>query len=222
MSTPVIGGEVEARRRLAQLETELLPAARAKARAAHLAYAATPNGMAELARRWELSAGQMREQMGELLAAAVAAADQEYRERIERGNHSDTDGWLRPVLLPGTDDELTQRLIAGRIMGTFRHSVSAQRAGATRVRIHRLSEDGVRSSVSVTYPKILEATNTQVSLRDVVVVALQDRPSGWSRLTKLVGADECVALAGAGGCDGNVGERQRQCGAGDAPPTAAA
>lgn len=176
-----------AAQRLELIRTTLKPAAQARRDAALIDYIATPNGVAEFTRQWELAPpGPARDRLAHIITTGIAAADEEYIERLTRNNCGPNDGLLRALLLAPTDDAVTTQLIEQRIMATFRQSDTAITAGTTRVRIHKLTATGHRTSTYLAYPHVILASHTTTTLTDVITETATTT-HGEQRLRKLLG-----------------------------------
>lgn len=181
--------------RLEKVRAELM-VARARRDRAAIAYASTPDGMAETVRRWELASPDENPGLAAVVAAGVAAADEEYLTRLvnSEGTPADTDGLLRALLLPPAGDPVGEVLAAHRVMGTFRQSDKSLLTGVTRVSLLRLTEAGERVRATVTYSPALLADQDQTTLADVVRSAASRPGPGRERLRQVLGPVAASAL----------------------------
>lgn len=109
-------------------------------------YASTPDGAAEMFRRFELAPNEIeRKNLKTIYLAGLALANQEFEERRELGNAGPADGPLE-VIPTGSFvepvDPIVRALVEHRIMGTYRSTARAFETERVQVSLLRLLPDG--------------------------------------------------------------------------------
>ncbi|MDA3642182.1 hypothetical protein [Mycobacterium xenopi] len=129
-------------RELAEVRRQL-GAARERLRRAAIEYAATPDGAAEMFRRYELADDeQYRRVLRVTYLAGLAAAAEEYEQRCALGNATQYDGPLEAIPVGDLGDPVARTLVEQRVMGSLRNGPSVIDSGQVVVWLLRLMSDG--------------------------------------------------------------------------------
>ncbi|ORB76802.1 hypothetical protein [Mycobacterium timonense] len=185
------------RRELAEVRRQL-GAARERLRRAAIEYAATPDGAAEMFRRYELADDeQYRGVLRATYLAGLAAAAEEYEQRCALGNQTQYDGPLEAIPVGDFADPLARALVEHRVMGSLRNGPSVIESGQVVVWLLRLMPDGrIRKRLRIVCdaePGVFAPT-----LAQVVAGALGD-PRTRERVVDFVGPEVAAAAAAAEG-----------------------
>ncbi|KMV21771.1 hypothetical protein H7I87_13320 [Mycobacterium timonense] len=185
------------RRELAEVRRQL-GAARERLRRAAIEYAATPDGAAEMFRRYELADDeQYRRVLRATYLAGLAAAAEEYEQRCALGNQTQYDGPLEAIPVGDFADPLARALVEHRVMGSLRNGPSVIESGQVVVWLLRLMPDGrIRKRLRIVCdaePGVFAPT-----LAQVVAGALGD-PRTRERVVDFVGPEVAAAAAAAEG-----------------------
>lgn len=120
-----------------------LTAARARLRRAAIDYTATPDGAAEMFRRYELATGpEERDELRDIYLAGLASSTEEYQRRCSLGNDTDGDGPVEAIPVGDFSDPVARALIEHRIMGALRIGPAAVTTGEVTVTLVQVLPDG--------------------------------------------------------------------------------
>ncbi len=120
-----------------------LTAARARLRQAAIEYAATPDGAAEMFRRYELAGSpEQRDELRDIYLAGLAASTEEYQKRVALGNDTAGDGPVEAIPVGDFSDPVARALIEHRIMGALRCGPAAVTTGEVVVSLLKVFPDG--------------------------------------------------------------------------------
>lgn len=120
-----------------------LTAARARLRNAAIEYAATPDGAAEMFRRYELAgAVEQRDELRDIYLAGLAASAEEYQKRVSLGNDTAGDGPVEAIPVGDFTDPIARALIEQRVMGALRCGPAAVTTGEVTVSLLKVMPDG--------------------------------------------------------------------------------
>lgn len=120
-----------------------LAAARARLRHAAIEYAATPDGAAEMFRRYELAlTPEQRDELRDIYLAGLAASSDEYQKRVCLGNDTAGDGPVEAIPVGHFTDPIARALIEQRIMGALRCGPAAVTTGEVTVSLLKVMPDG--------------------------------------------------------------------------------
>lgn len=120
-----------------------LAAARARLRAAAIEYAATPDGAAEMFRRYELATDtDQRNELRDIYLSGLAASTEEYQKRCALGNDTPGDGPVEAIPVGDFTDPVTRALIQHRIMGALRCGPTALTSGEVTITLLKVLPDG--------------------------------------------------------------------------------
>ncbi len=181
------------RRELAEVRRQL-GAARERLRRAAIEYAATPDGAAEMFRRYELADDeQYRRVLRVTYLAGLAAAAEEYEQRCALGNATQYDGPLEAIPVGDFQDPLARALVEQRVMGSLRNGPSVIESGTVVVWLLRLMPDGrTRRRLRIVCDAELGVFTP--TLAQVVAGALAD-PHTRERVVEFVGPQVEAAAA---------------------------
>lgn len=128
---------------LADIRHRQLPAARARLRKAAIEFAATPDGAAEMFRRYELATSPaQRAELRDIYLAGLAASAEEYQTRVSLGNDTPGDGPVEAIPVGDFTDPVARALIEQRIMGALRCGPAAVTTGEVAVSLLKVLPDG--------------------------------------------------------------------------------
>jgi len=117
--------------------------ARTRERSAAIEYAATPDGAAEMFRRYELATDpQQRAELRDIYLCGLAASTEEYQTRCSLGNDTAGDGPVEAIPAGDFTDPIARALIEHRIMGSVRCGPSALTTGEVAVTLLKVLPDG--------------------------------------------------------------------------------
>ena len=185
------------RRELAEVRRQL-GAARKRLRQAAIEYAATPDGAAEMFRRYELADDeQYRRVLRVTYLAGLAAAAEEYEQRCALGNATQYDGPLEAIPVGGCQDPLARALVEQRVMGSLRNGPSVIESGRVVVWLLRLMADG-RTRRRLRIVCDAELGVFAPTLAQVVERALAD-PRTRERVVEFVGPQVVAAAEAVAG-----------------------
>ena len=120
-----------------------LTAARSRLRNAAIEYAATPDGAAEMFRRYELAvSSEQRDELRDIYLAGLAASTEEYQKRVSLGNDTAGDGPVEAIPVGDFTDPVARALIERRIMGALRCGPAAVTTGEVTVSLLKVLPDG--------------------------------------------------------------------------------
>ena len=197
MSTTVSDNELREQklRELAAVRRQL-GAARARLRRAAVEYAATPDGAAEMFRRYELADDeQYRRVLRVTYLAGLAAAAEEYEQRCALGNQTEADGPLEAIPVGDFADPVARALVEQRVMGSLRNGPAVIESGQVVVWLMRLRPDA-RTRKRLRIVCASELGVFAPTLAQVVVAALAD-PRTRERVVEFVGPEVAAAAAEA-------------------------
>jgi hypothetical protein len=154
--------------------------ARAAAARRDVAYAATPDGLAEAQRCLDLSAaGDDRDPLQTLVTAGVRAAAAEFRQRCVKGEPEPGDGYLFPLPL-NEHTPLASLLVQLNVLGTWR----IKSTGDATVQLLRIDvATGDRHRCTITLPR---PPAEGLTLPGVVRTAFTD-PRSAGKVKRLLG-----------------------------------
>jgi hypothetical protein len=172
-----------------------LTAARDRLRRAAIEYCATPDGSAEMFRRWELATDpQQRQELRDIYLAGLAASAEEYQKRCALGNDTAGDGPVEAIPVGEFSDPVARALIEQRIMGALRCGPAASTTGAVTVSLIKVFPDGqTRRRIKLTRPTELGAFCDPLS--SVVRDGLTDTQTA-QRVADFVGPEVVAVVAG--------------------------
>jgi hypothetical protein len=171
-----------------------LTAARARLRRAAIDYAATPDGAAEMFRRYELATDtEERDELRDIYLAGLASSTEEYQRRCALGNDTPGDGPVEAIPVGDFSDPVARALIENRIMGALRCGPAAVVTGEVTVSLVKVLPDGkTRLRLKLTCPAEFGAFCDPLS--KVVSDALADPKMAVIRAS-FFGHDVCTAVA---------------------------
>ena len=171
-----------------------LAAARERLRRAAIDYAATPDGAAEMFRRYELAADpDERDQLRDIYLAGLASSTEEYQRRCSLGNDTPGDGPVEAIPVGDFSDPVARALIEQRIMGALRIGPAAVTTGEVTVTLVQVLTDGqTRKRLKLSCPAEFGAFCDPLS--KVVTDALADTTTA-KKVTAFVGSEVCAAVA---------------------------
>lgn len=169
-----------------------LAAARARLRAAAIEYAATPDGAAEMFRRYELATDtDQRTELRDIYLSGLAASTEEYQKRCALGNDTPGDGPVEAIPVGDFTDPVTRALIQHRIMGALRCGPTALTSGEVTITLVKVLPDGeTRRRIKLVCPAELGVFCDPLS--KVVADALANRTT-TRKIATFVGPDVVAA-----------------------------
>lgn len=170
-----------------------LAAARARLRSAAIEYAATPDGAAEMFRRYELAAdAQQREELRDIYLGGLAASTAEYLQRCALNHDTAGDGPVEAIPVGDFTDPIARELIEARIMGSLRCGPSAVTSGQVQVCLLKVSADGqTRQRLKLSHPAELGAMCDPLSQ---VVIAALNQPTTARKTAEFLGPTVTAAI----------------------------
>lgn len=159
-----------------------------------IAYASTPDGAAETFRRYELALDEeQRRTLRGTYLSGLSMAEDEYQQRLSRGNTGDDDGPLSVIPVGDFGDPLARALVEHRVMGTYRVPPSADVSDVT-VTLMRLLPDG-QTRKRLRLRVAAEGGALIADLIDIVAAAWAREADGKRLRTLLDDAAEPVGAA---------------------------
>ncbi|MFN8073569.1 MAG: hypothetical protein U0R66_17430 [Mycobacterium sp.] len=170
-----------------------LAVARTRLRTAAIEYAATPDGAAEMFRRYELAAtAEQRNELRDIYLAGLAASTEEYQKRVSLGNDTAGDGPVEAIPVGDFTDPVARALIEQRIMGALRCGPAAVTTGEVVVSLLKVMTDGeTRKRLKITCAAEFGAFCDPLS--KVITDALRD-PKTANKVRGFVGPEVAAAV----------------------------